>query len=38
VLNAIAGVSWADPLAALALLPLVIKEARDAYAGKACCD
>jgi divalent metal cation (Fe/Co/Zn/Cd) transporter len=37
-LNAVAGVAWADPLAALALLPLVIKEARDAYAGKACCD
>ncbi len=37
-LNAIVGVAWADPVAALALLPLVIKEARDAYAGKACCD
>ena len=37
LLNAAAGVSWADPLAALALLPFVIQEAREAFAGKSCC-
>ena len=37
VVNATAGVAWADPVAALALLPLVIKEAREAYAGHTCC-
>jgi divalent metal cation (Fe/Co/Zn/Cd) transporter len=35
-INAVFGVSWADPLAALALCPIVIKEARDAWKQKAC--
>jgi divalent metal cation (Fe/Co/Zn/Cd) transporter len=37
VVNAVAGISWADPLAALALVPFVIKEAREAFAGDGCC-
>ena len=37
VLNATIGAQWADPVAALALLPFVIREARDAFAGEACC-
>ncbi len=36
VMNAVFGISWADPLAALALTPLVLKEARDAWNEKAC--
>jgi uncharacterized protein YbjT (DUF2867 family) len=38
VLNAIWRVSWADAVAALALLPLIIHEAREAMKGKPCCD
>lgn len=36
LLNAAFGLSWADPLAALAICPLVLKEARDAWNQKAC--
>jgi divalent metal cation (Fe/Co/Zn/Cd) transporter len=35
--NAISGVSWADPIAALALLPLIVHEGWDAMKGKPCC-
>lgn len=36
--NAIWGVRWADPVAALALLPLIVREGWDAMKGKSCCD
>jgi|SRR6185437_10000687 len=36
LLNAAFGFSWADPLAALAICPIVLKEARDAWKIKAC--
>ncbi len=35
--NAIWKVSWADPVAALALLPLIIREGWEAWKGKPCC-
>jgi divalent metal cation (Fe/Co/Zn/Cd) transporter len=35
--NAVWRVSWADPVAALALLPLIIREGREAWKGKVCC-
>jgi len=38
ILNATIGAEWADPIAALALLPFIVREARDAYEGRACCD
>ena len=31
------GVAWADPVAALAVTPLIAWEARQAFVGKACC-
>jgi divalent metal cation (Fe/Co/Zn/Cd) transporter len=31
------GIRWADPIAALAIVPLIIYEAREAIQGKACC-
>ncbi|MEU9958669.1 cation transporter [Streptomyces sp. NPDC050982] len=37
VLNAAFGWSWADPLAALAIAGLAVKEGRDAWQGKGCC-
>jgi divalent metal cation (Fe/Co/Zn/Cd) transporter len=37
VVNAIWRVSWADPLAALALLPLIAREGWEAMKGKPCC-
>lgn len=37
VANAIWGVKWADPLAALALLPLIVREGWEAMKGKPCC-
>lgn len=37
VLNAALGWSWADPLAALAIAALAVKEGRDAWQGKGCC-
>jgi divalent metal cation (Fe/Co/Zn/Cd) transporter len=38
IVNAIWRVSWADPVAALALLPLIVREGLEALKGKACCD
>lgn len=35
-LNALLGISWADPLAALAIVPLVVKEGREAWNERAC--
>jgi divalent metal cation (Fe/Co/Zn/Cd) transporter len=36
--NAVWRVRWADPVAALALLPLILREGREAWKGKPCCD
>ena len=36
--NAIWAVRWADPVAALALLPLILREGWEATKGKPCCD
>ena len=36
-INTILGVSWADPIAALALLPLIVREGWEAMKGKPCC-
>jgi len=36
--NAVWKVRWADPVAALALLPLIIREGWEAWKGKPCCD
>ena len=38
ILNAVFGLSWADPAAALLLLPIVLREGSEAMQGKACCD
>jgi divalent metal cation (Fe/Co/Zn/Cd) transporter len=38
VVNAIWRVSWADPVSALALLPLIVHEGWEAMKGKPCCD
>jgi divalent metal cation (Fe/Co/Zn/Cd) transporter len=35
-INAIWHVNWADPIAALAVLPLIVWEGREAIRGKAC--
>ncbi|MBL3671186.1 cation transporter [Streptomyces sp. M2CJ-2] len=37
VLNATLGWSWADPVAALVIAALALKEGRDAWQGKGCC-
>jgi divalent metal cation (Fe/Co/Zn/Cd) transporter len=37
VVNAVWRVSWADPIAALALLPLILREGWEAWKGKPCC-
>jgi cation diffusion facilitator family transporter len=37
-LNAAFGWSWADPLAALVILPLVIREGIEGWKGESCCD
>lgn len=37
VVNAVWKVSWADPIAALALLPLIVREGWEARKGKPCC-
>lgn len=37
-INAIWRVSWADSIAALALLPLIVREGWETIQGKACCD
>jgi divalent metal cation (Fe/Co/Zn/Cd) transporter len=36
-LNALFGWWWADPLAALAMIPVILKEGFDAFRGKTCC-
>lgn len=38
VVTAIWRVTWADPIAALALLPLIVREGWEALNGKLCCD
>ena len=39
ILNAVVHASWADPVAALGLLPIVIKEAKESFHGRSCdCD
>jgi divalent metal cation (Fe/Co/Zn/Cd) transporter len=35
-INSIWHVKWADPIAALAILPLIVWEGREAMRGKAC--
>jgi divalent metal cation (Fe/Co/Zn/Cd) transporter len=35
--NAVWRVSWADPVAALALLPLILREGWEAWKGRGCC-
>ncbi|MFJ7990433.1 cation transporter [Streptomyces sp. NPDC096351] len=37
VLNATLGWSWADPIAALVIATIAVKEGRDAWQGKGCC-
>lgn len=37
VLNATLGWSWADPIAALAIAGIAVREGRDAWQGKGCC-
>ncbi|MBT2378112.1 cation transporter [Streptomyces sp. ISL-111] len=37
LLNAALGWSWADPVAALAIAVIAVKEGRDAWQGKGCC-
>jgi divalent metal cation (Fe/Co/Zn/Cd) transporter len=36
--NAVAGWWWADPVAALMMIPIIVKEGTDALRGKTCCD
>ena len=36
-LNAAFGISWADPLAALVIVPVIIKEAHEAWNQRGCC-
>jgi divalent metal cation (Fe/Co/Zn/Cd) transporter len=38
VINAIFNVSWADPVAALLLLPIILREGLEAMQGKSCSD
>ncbi|MER8098131.1 cation transporter [Streptomyces goshikiensis] len=37
ILNATLGWSWADPIAALIIAAIAVKEGRDAWQGKGCC-
>jgi len=37
-LNSLFGWSWADPLAALVIAAVAVKEGREAWRGDACCD
>jgi divalent metal cation (Fe/Co/Zn/Cd) transporter len=37
-LNALLGWWWADPVAALAMIPLLAREGREAWRGEDCCD
>lgn len=36
LLNALAHASWADPVAALGLLPIIVQEARESMKGRSC--
>lgn len=36
-LRAALGIAWFDPIAALAAVPLLLKEGREAWRGKSCC-
>jgi divalent metal cation (Fe/Co/Zn/Cd) transporter len=36
-LNALFGFWWADPIAALVMVPIILKEGIDALRGKSCC-
>ncbi len=36
--NAVGGWWWADPIAALLMIPIIVKEGTDALRGKTCCD
>ncbi|MFN8647519.1 MAG: cation transporter [Gemmatimonadales bacterium] len=38
LLNQVLGWWWADPLAALVMVPLILKEGREAWRGHLCCD
>jgi divalent metal cation (Fe/Co/Zn/Cd) transporter len=38
LLNATLGWWWADPAAALIMVPIIAKEGLDGITGKACCD
>ena len=38
VLNAAAGLWWADPLAALFIAAVAVKEGRESWRGEGCCD
>ena len=38
LLNALFGWWWADPIAALAMIPIIVKEGLEALKGKACAD
>ena len=37
VLNGLFGWSWADPIAALVIAAVAVKEGRDAWRGQHCC-
>ena len=37
-LNALVGWWWADPIAALVMIPIIVKEGTEALQGKTCCD
>jgi divalent metal cation (Fe/Co/Zn/Cd) transporter len=38
LLNAMFGWWWADPIAALIMVPIIAKEGREAWRGETCCD
>ena len=38
LLNALWGLWWADPVAALVMVPIIAKEGVEALQGKTCCD
>jgi divalent metal cation (Fe/Co/Zn/Cd) transporter len=38
VVNAVFKISWADPIAALLLVPMILREGSEAMQGKSCCD
>jgi len=38
VLNAVCGLWWADPIAALVMVPIIAKEGFEGLRGEQCCD